>query len=218
MQEDVDGHHLSQPLLTRIGEEVRRRRRASSMTVHQLAESAGLSRKMVTQVELGQANPSLRTVDRLAAALGVEFGTLAQSPTSGGVEVVARRDDAASSTSATGATLEFRVATSVRPSAELWEGTLPPGARLATSAGPDGSEALIYVIDGTLTLAAQSGPPLNVCATESARVPGDQPYTYSNESSSTTRFVRVFQMGAGVAQEDAKAATAPPPPQTPPNL
>jgi proteic killer suppression protein len=38
----------------------------AGLTVQELADAAGLSRRMLTQIELGQANPSLVTLDRVA--------------------------------------------------------------------------------------------------------------------------------------------------------
>ena len=46
------------------------------MTQEQLAERSGLSYKFIGEIERGDANPTIATVDRLAAALDVDMSTL----------------------------------------------------------------------------------------------------------------------------------------------
>src|SRR5690606_25206309 len=41
-----------------------------------LAEASEVSRRMLTQIELGQANPSVAILDRIAAGLGTTFAAL----------------------------------------------------------------------------------------------------------------------------------------------
>ena len=64
--------------LSQLGEQLRARRQDAGLTVQQLADRSGVSRRMLTQIELGQANPSLVTVDKVARALGTDFASLAR--------------------------------------------------------------------------------------------------------------------------------------------
>ncbi len=54
-----------------LGEKVRLTRETLSLSQKELAARAGISPAMVTQVEAGIVQPSLKTVEKLAAALGV---------------------------------------------------------------------------------------------------------------------------------------------------
>src|SRR5262245_55191982 len=64
------------PLLLRVGERVRAGRRARGRTLAQLALDCGLSRRFLTDLELGRANLSLQTLAQVAAALELEPSAL----------------------------------------------------------------------------------------------------------------------------------------------
>jgi transcriptional regulator with XRE-family HTH domain len=59
-----------------IGQEIRRLRGERNWTQAQLAVYAGSSQPTVNQIESGRRNPSTRTVEKLAEALGVEVADL----------------------------------------------------------------------------------------------------------------------------------------------
>ena len=63
-----------------VGTRVRELRHDAKLTQEQLGERAGLSYKFVGEVERGVANPTLDTLDRLAAALGVGLVDLIRKP------------------------------------------------------------------------------------------------------------------------------------------
>jgi XRE family aerobic/anaerobic benzoate catabolism transcriptional regulator len=71
-------------LLARLGERVRAARRGHGRTVAQLAKDAGLSRRFLTDVELGKANVSLQGLLRIANALGLELAPLLAAGDDGG--------------------------------------------------------------------------------------------------------------------------------------
>lgn len=48
-------------------------RRASGLTQKELAERTGIAQADISKVENGNANPSLRTLRRLAAGMGMEL-------------------------------------------------------------------------------------------------------------------------------------------------
>ena len=58
-------------LASAIGMRVRQERQSRRWTLDQLAEAAGVSRRMVVNVEQGAANPSVGTLLRISDALGV---------------------------------------------------------------------------------------------------------------------------------------------------
>lgn len=180
--------------LAHLGGEVRRRRQAAGLTVQALAEKADLSRRMVTQVELGQANPSLVTVDKIARALGVDFATLTRSPSTAPVVINAPGSSAGVWSSPAGSRASLQVATQLRPAAELWDWTLQPDDRYDAQPDPPGSEELFLVIDGTLTIHVGGMQPVIVQAGGSARLASDRPYSYANTGTGPTHFVRVVQL------------------------
>ena len=67
---------LDRDFLSQVGARIRALRTGRSLTVQQLADRSRISRRLLTQIELGQANPSLVTVTRIARQLGTEFTNL----------------------------------------------------------------------------------------------------------------------------------------------
>jgi transcriptional regulator with XRE-family HTH domain len=59
-------------LATTFGHNVRARRRARGITLEAFADEVGLSYSYVGELERGRRNPTLRVVERIAAALGAE--------------------------------------------------------------------------------------------------------------------------------------------------
>ena len=62
-----------------LGERVRSLRIASNLTIAELAERAGLSSGIISQIERGRSNPSIRTLQSLRAALGMNLWEFLQS-------------------------------------------------------------------------------------------------------------------------------------------
>ncbi|MGH3455712.1 MAG: helix-turn-helix domain-containing protein, partial [Nocardioidaceae bacterium] len=75
-----------------IGGRVRTERHARSWTLEQLAEQAGVSRRMLVNIEQGATNPSIATLLRISDALGVGLPALVAPPEPSLVQVT-RRDD-----------------------------------------------------------------------------------------------------------------------------
>lgn len=56
-----------------LGDRLRRLRADRALTIVQLAERAGVSSGLISQIERGNSNPSIKTLQRLRAALGVNL-------------------------------------------------------------------------------------------------------------------------------------------------
>ena len=70
-----------------IGTRVKRERQARRWTLDQLAAAAGVSRRMVVNVEQGAVNPSVGTLLRLSDALGLGLPALVEQPRRAALEV-----------------------------------------------------------------------------------------------------------------------------------
>ena len=73
-------------LASAIGVRVRQERQARRWTLDRLAGAAGVSRRMVVNVEQGAANPSVGTLLRIGDALGVGLPSLVEPPRAQGRE------------------------------------------------------------------------------------------------------------------------------------
>jgi XRE family aerobic/anaerobic benzoate catabolism transcriptional regulator len=69
-----------QALLSALGLRLRELRSSRGRTLTELAESAGLSRRFVTEVEAGRANPSVAKLAALARSLNVGLAELCDLP------------------------------------------------------------------------------------------------------------------------------------------
>lgn len=194
MADDTTTGGATPEFLTRLGIEVRRRRKLADLTVQQLAEAAGLSRRMLTMIEQGLANPSLVTVDKIARAFDTDFAELTRGsePEPLAVNASGAAPGVWSSTAGSHATLQ--IATRHKPPSELWEWHLQPGDRYDAQPDPPGSEELFYVIDGTLTLHVRDLQPVEITDGGSARLASDRPYSYVNDGPEVARFIRVVHL------------------------
>jgi transcriptional regulator with XRE-family HTH domain len=73
-----------------VGRKLKHARLLRSLTLKQLADAAGCSESLLSKIENGKTNPSLRMVHRLAAALGTTVATLFEDH-DGAHDVVQRR-------------------------------------------------------------------------------------------------------------------------------
>ena len=78
---------MTTKVLQQIGKRIRACRKLVHLTQEELAERADLSPHFLGFVERGRANPSLNSLVRIAAALGVQLGDLFHFPKEEGQEV-----------------------------------------------------------------------------------------------------------------------------------
>jgi transcriptional regulator with XRE-family HTH domain len=64
------GHQAQRLADTRLGSAIRALRRERGLTLVKLAAATGLSQPFLSQLELGRSRPSMRSLFRIAAALG----------------------------------------------------------------------------------------------------------------------------------------------------
>ncbi len=68
-------------------------RKKNRQTLEQLAAASGVSRSMLSQIERGQANPTLAVTFRIAQAFGISIGELIDQPWASSTIEVVRGDD-----------------------------------------------------------------------------------------------------------------------------
>jgi y4mF family transcriptional regulator len=65
--------------LTEIGQKVRARRKVLRLRQRDLAELAGVTLRGLTDLEKGQANPTLKQLGKISEVLGLEFCLIERS-------------------------------------------------------------------------------------------------------------------------------------------
>ena len=73
-----------------FGSRLRAARRARGLTAQQVAAAAGVTKGFVAQIERDETSPSVATLLRMCDALGIEVGSLFESPRSDLVRVADR--------------------------------------------------------------------------------------------------------------------------------
>ncbi|PNI08349.1 XRE family transcriptional regulator [Arthrobacter sp. AFG7.2] len=184
-------------LATAIGARVRHERQARGWTLDQLAEAAGVSRRMVVNVEQGAANPSVGTLLRISDALGIGLPALVDTPRPKPVTVTRRGDGAALWSSASGGRGVLVAGTQSPDVVELWDWTLASGDQHGSEAHAAGTKELLQVRQGSVTLVV-AGETFILHAGDAVSFPGDVEHSYSNHGSEQAAFsLAVFEPGVG---------------------
>jgi transcriptional regulator with XRE-family HTH domain len=192
-------------LASAIGARVRQERQSRGWTLDQLAEAAGVSRRMVINVEHGTANPSVATLLRIGSALGVGLPTLVEPPQPKPVQVT-RSGEGATLWRGDAGGLGVLVASAGPPDVlELWDWTLGPGERRDAEAHTPGTRELLQVREGAMAVEV-AGQTVDLQAGDAVAFPGDTPHTYANPGARAARFsLAVFEPGAGPASRSETA-------------
>ena len=156
------------------------------MSQSALAERADISRRMIVGVESGEANVSLSSLDRLAAALDVSFSELVRPPDAIDGRRIASLAWRGNAPESTGTLLGTAPAAQ---EAELWVWSLGPGDRYPAEADAAYWHEMIYVIEGTLTMELEDGDRI-VTAGDFLVFRSDSTYAFRNDGVAVLRFVR----------------------------
>jgi transcriptional regulator with XRE-family HTH domain len=182
-----------------IGARVREERQSRRWTLDQLAASAGVSRRMVVNVEQGAANPSVGTLLRISDALGVGLPALVERPQPKPVKVTRHGEGAALWSSESGGRAVLVAGTEPPDVVELWDWILGPGDQHTSEAHTAGTKELVQVQQGLITVkVAEESVTLD--AGDAVAFPGDVAHAYANPGTQPARFsLAVFEPGVGSA-------------------
>lgn len=182
----------------RVASEVRRRRLQRDWTLDTAAARLGISRRLLAQVEAGQANPSLSTLLSIASGFDVslvELLAVADKP------AITVQDDNAGApqlwSGPRGGQARLLVASEPL---ELWRWVLEPGEERRSDAHRPGAREALLVEVGAVTIAVGAGEPVTVRAGQSALFPSDEPHRYRNDSDAAASFVLAVHDPSGVAR------------------
>lgn len=184
-------------LASAIGVRVKQERQARRWTLDRLAEAAGVSRRMLVNVEQGTANPSVGTLLRISGALGVGLPGLVEPPEPRMVKVTRRGQGAVLWTGESGGRGVLVAGTEPPDVLELWDWTLAPGDRHLSEAHTTGTRELVQVHEGTITVevADQS---VTLDLGDAVAFPGDVEHCYANAGTQPARFsLAVYEPGVG---------------------
>ena len=166
----------------KVGKMVRRFRRLRQMTLRGLAAKCGFSPSFISQVELGQASPSIASTERIASALGVTLGDFFSVGTSSSPPGVIKAKDRLVLESAwSRAKIESLGLPTEHSALEAMLVTLRPGGASASRPHARDMEQLTVVFRGTMHL--QMGEIKHVLREGDAiTLPPEVPHVWKNTS------------------------------------
>jgi transcriptional regulator with XRE-family HTH domain len=166
-----------------VGENLRRLRRRSGLSLEQLAARSGVSRAMLGQIETGKSAPTINLLGRIAEALKVSVPSLISNAASGGAVVVPRDRATVLASSNGGFTCRALFPWGDSQSIEIYEVTIL--ARHSEEVAPcePGMKKALVVLDGEIEVTVGEDSParlsqgdsilFNADSTHKLRNPGD---------------------------------------------
>ena len=168
--------------MSSLGARIKALRMERDLQQRQLAEKAELTPSMVSQIESGRLTPSLNTLGKIAAALGVPIATLFDGEPAGRIQVTRKKDYPV--VSFDGSSEKWSVL-----GAGLFEGKIRAvvstldargkGVRTEKVLIKPGQMKLFYVLQGDVAL-RHDGNVHRMSAGDSALVDGGAPHNWDN--------------------------------------
>ncbi len=168
-------------------ERVTELRNRHGYTLDQLAAASGVSRSMLSQIERGQANPTLAVTHRIAQAFDMTIGELVDQPGSrSNIEIVHGSDP--NNLFRADGECEIRTLSPLHmeKNVEFYDISLQPGAALESAPHFDGTRELFTVSSGRARIEADQ----TVCELDTgdtAHYRADIPHSIINISDETLR-------------------------------
>jgi len=175
-----------------VGATLQKMRLARNLTLEDLSRTAGVSKSMLSQIERGQANPTIAVAWRLANALGVGIAELLAGE--------ARRDEAIRVLEAhelptlpgdhAGYVLRILGPMELAGTFEWYELTLAANGVLASSPHDPGASEHLTVLQGAIEVEV-GGEKKKLKAGATARYPADRKHSISNAGKTEARALLV---------------------------
>lgn len=177
-----------------LGVDVRRRRRSRGWTLAEAAPRLGVSRRLLAQIEAGEANPSLSTLLSLAAGFDTSLTELlaeADKPS------IVRSDVSSASVLWRGEHGGEGRLLGGSDQLELWQWSLAPGEERRSEAHRPGSREILLVTTGLVRLAVGTEEPVLLKVGHSAVFRADEPHSYANTSRKRAEFILAVHEPSG---------------------
>jgi XRE family transcriptional regulator, regulator of sulfur utilization len=173
-------HVVGEP--PRVGDRLAALRQAGSLSLDELSRKAGVSKSMLSQIERGQANPTVAVVWRLANALNVGMGELLGSGAPSGqpaIELLPAH--AAPAIRSPDGLCELRILGPIALAGQFeWYAlSLQPGGALESQPHENGTQEHLSVIAGLIEVQA-GDQAQRLKSGETARYVADRPHTIRN--------------------------------------
>ena len=137
----------------RLGDRLKKLRGDRGWSLESLADASGVSRSMLSQIERGQANPTLAVTIRIARAFGMSIGELVEDPdASSSVNVIRAADRAYHYRSDRSCTIRTLSPLHLEKDVEFYEVQLRPGGELRSAPHFEGTREFLTVEKGRVRI------------------------------------------------------------------
>lgn len=167
-----------------LGNRVIELRKKHKLTLDQLASTSGVSRSMLSQIERGQANPTLTVTFRIAQSFGMSIGELVDQPwASSTIEVVHGEDKSNLFRSDKECQLRTLSPLHIEKNIEFYELKIAPNASLASAPHYEGTKELLTIVSGSARILSGDNS-CELSAGDSGHYRGDLSHSIENAGAS----------------------------------
>ena len=180
--------------MTSLGQRIKALRAERQLQQRQLAEKAGLTPSMLSQIESGRLTPSLHTLGKLAGAFGVPIGSLFEAAPNGRLHVSRKTDYPVVSFDGTSEKWHVLGAGLFQGKIRAVVSTLGPrgkGVKTDKVILEPGQMKLFYVVEGKVAL-RYNGESHALEAGDSAYLDGGIPHGWENVGPKTAKVLWVI--------------------------
>jgi quercetin dioxygenase-like cupin family protein len=190
-----------------VGEHVRRLRIQSGISLRTLAKLTGFSASFMSQVENGQVSPSIASMEKIAAAVGVTLGEFFEAAADGkGGSIVRAGDRQALSSGWSNAEIEALGAPDSTARLEAILITLRPGGRSGKHPSAHPREEFAFVLQGQVALTL--GPEEHrLRRGDAARILPGELHLWRNDAHAPARVMIITSPMAGARMRTIQRAT-----------
>lgn len=134
-----------------LGQNLRRLRTERNLSLGQLAEKSGLSKVMLSQIEKGDANPTVNTLWKIVNGLGVSYSALMEQRAPE-VNVVRAAEAPTQADEDGGYRISCYFPNTPERGFEIYHDVLDPACGHETDGHGEGTEEFVYVAAGNLEM------------------------------------------------------------------
>ncbi len=175
-----------------VADNIKRIRKTKKLSMERLAEEAGVSRSRLGQIERGEANPSVGTLAKIAAALKVPAEVLLENDSFEPLLLMRELDKKQVRVDGGKTVLRQNFPYDDMTRQESWFLDLYISAKYEPEASVPGCICYATVFMGTVNLVVD-GKTYQLQERDALRFAADRPYRFENMTSSTGRLLLVYQ-------------------------
>ena len=155
MSSQLKTHKDMEPIAQVLCEKVKGLRKDKGWTLERFSAISGVSRSMLSQIERGQANPTLAVACRIAQAFSISVGALVDEPwTASAIEVIRGDDPTFLYRSDSQCKIRTLSPLNMEKNIEFYELSISVDAQLKSAAHFEGTREFITVEKGSVEILA----------------------------------------------------------------